>query len=183
MGWASGFFRGEGGQFLAKIRTQSQSKFPRIIFIKLTEKFSNPKFFKKKNCMINLDNFFSIMILCIIILVRILRDRFHLEMGYLETSDWDIWYNLLTYNRRNIFSLQFLHKSAGNLEKSLFFFGFEVLSYIPLRRPYLAEILPIWRRTPSNQSINQSINQSHCFFGHSIDRTLLPGSLLLFFKE
>ena len=97
------------------------------------------------------------MILCIIILVRILRDRFHLEMGYLETSDWDIWYNLLTYNRRNIFSLQFLHKSAGNLEKSLFFFGFEVLSYIPLRRPYLAEILPIWRRTPSNQSINQSI--------------------------
>ena len=100
------------------------------------------------------------MILCIIILVRILRDRFHLEMGYLETNDWDIWYNLLTYNRRNIFSLQFLHKSAGNLEKSLFFFGFEVLSYIPLRRPYLAEILPIWRRTPSNQSINQAIKQS-----------------------
>ena len=29
-------------------------------------------------------------------------------------------------------------------------------------RRYMAEILPIWRKTLSNQSINQSINQSKC---------------------
>ena len=45
-------------------------------------------------------------------------------------------------------------KSQGNFNIS------KLITLTNSRRRYMAEILPIWRKTLSNQLINQSINQS-----------------------